>query len=85
MLRQTEQILYELKMTQEKSRPQNEEAAAVANDPTLNKEAVDEVVAQYEESAKSDETTELSPATQKELGDVERALEDSLLGIEDAS
>jgi hypothetical protein len=72
-------------MTQEKSRPQDQEAAAVANDPTLNKEAVDEVVGQYEESAKSDETTELSPATQKELGDVERALEDSLLGIEDAS
>jgi hypothetical protein len=40
-------------MTQEKSRPQNEEAAAVASDPTLNKEAVDEVVAQYEESARS--------------------------------
>lgn len=72
-------------MNQEKSKAQNQEAASVASDPTLNKEAVDEAVAQYEEIAKSDETTELNPATQKELGEVERALEDSLLDIEDAS
>jgi hypothetical protein len=51
----------------------------------LNKEAVDEVVEQYERSANSDDDKELDLSTQKELGDVERALEDSVLGIDDAS
>jgi hypothetical protein len=72
-------------MTQDKSRPQDQEAAAVGSDPTLNKEAINEVVDEYEKSANSDEPTELDPPTQKELGDVERALEDSVMGIEDAS
>ncbi|HEY9632312.1 MAG TPA: hypothetical protein V6D14_02835 [Coleofasciculaceae cyanobacterium] len=72
-------------MTQDKSRPQAQEAAAISNDPALNKEAVNEVVDEYEKSANSDNSTELAPSTQKELGDVERALEDSVLGIEDAS
>ena len=72
-------------MTQDKARQQDQEAASVASDPTLNKEAVDEVVEQYERSANSDDDKELDLSTQKELGDVERALEDSVLGIEDAS
>ena len=73
-------------MTQDKSRPQDQEAAAVANgDPTLNKQAVNELVDEYEKSANSDEIKELDPPTQKELGEVERALEDSVMGIEDAS
>ncbi len=72
-------------MTQEKPRNQDQEAAAINNDPSLNKEAVNESVAQYEESAKSEETTELNSPIQKELGEVERALEDSVMGIEDAS
>ncbi len=72
-------------MTQDKARPQDQEAAAVGSDPTLNKEAVNEVVEEYEQSANSEETRELDPPTQKELGDVERALEDTVLGIEDAS
>lgn len=72
-------------MTQDKSRSQDQEAAAVSSDPSLNKEAIDEVVDEYERSANSDHPTEVNPATQKELGNVERALEDSVLGIEDAS
>ncbi len=72
-------------MTQDKSRSQDEEATAVGSDPTLNKEAVDEVVREYEESARMDETSQLDLATQRELGNVERELEDSLLDIEDAS
>lgn len=72
-------------MTQDKSRAQDQEAAAVSSDPALNKEAIDEVVDEYERSANSDHPTEVNPATQKELGNVERALEDSVLGIEDAS
>jgi hypothetical protein len=72
-------------MTQDKSRQQDQEAASIANDPTLNKAAVNEVVDEYEKSANSGEPTELDSPTQKELGDVERALEDSVLGIEDAS
>ena len=73
-------------MTQDKSRPQDQEAAAVANgDPMLNKQAVNELVDEYEKSANSDEIKELDPPTQKELGEVERALEDSMMGIDDAS
>jgi hypothetical protein len=72
-------------MTQDKPRSQDEEAAAISGDPTLNKEAVNEVVDEYEKSANLDKPTELTPSTQKELGDVERALEDSVMGIEDAS
>lgn len=72
-------------MRQEKSKPQDQEAAAISSDPTLNKEAVNEVVDEYERSANFDKPTELTPATQKELGEVERALEDSVLGIDDAS
>ncbi|NEQ23612.1 MAG: hypothetical protein F6K28_31605 [Microcoleus sp. SIO2G3] len=72
-------------MTQDKARQQDHEAAAVASDPTLNKEAVNEVVDEYETSANSDDDKELDLSTQKELGDVERSLEDSVLGIDDAS
>ncbi len=71
-------------MMQEKSKPEDQEVAAISSDPTLNKEAVNEVVDEYERSANSDKPTELTPATQKELGEVERALEDSVLGIDDA-
>lgn len=78
-------ILLNIVMTQDKSRTQEQEAAAINNDPTLNKEAVNEVVDEYEQSANVDKPTELDPSTQKELGEVERALEDSVLGIEDAS
>lgn len=70
-------------MTQDKSKPQDQEAAAINHDPSLNKEAINELVDQYEQSA-NDETTPLIPA-QKELGEVERTLEDSVMGIEDAS
>lgn len=47
-------------MTQDKPRPQDKEAVAINNDPSLKKEAVNESVAQYEESAKSEETTALN-------------------------
>ena len=72
-------------MIHDNSRPQDQEAAAVASDPTLNKQAINELVDEYEQSANSDKPTELDPPTQKELGEVERALEDSVMGIEDAS
>jgi hypothetical protein len=72
-------------MIQDKSKLQDQQAAAVSTDPTLYKDAVNEVVDEYERSANVDKPTELNPATQKELGEVERALEDSVLGIEDAS
>ncbi len=71
-------------MTQDKSRNQDQEAAAINNDPSLNKDAINELVDEYEKSA-NDEITELNTPTQKELGEVERALEDSVMGIEDAS
>lgn len=71
-------------MTQDKSKSQDQ-TDSVVNDPALNKQAVDEAVSEYEQSANSDERKELDPPTQKELGDVERALEDTVLGIEDAS
>lgn len=71
-------------MTQDKARKQDKEAAAINNDPSLNKEAINELVDEYEKSA-NDEETELKPQTEKELGNVERALEDSVMGIEDDS
>ncbi|MEW6495346.1 MAG: hypothetical protein AB1589_22940 [Cyanobacteriota bacterium] len=78
-------IMSKIVMTQDNSRTQEQEAAAISNDPTLNKEALNEVVDEYEQSANVDKPTELDPSTQKELGEVERALEDAVLGIEDAS
>lgn len=71
-------------MTQDKARKQDQEAAAINNDPSLNKEAINELVDEYEKSTNSEET-ELNSPTQKELGEVERALEDSVMGIEDNS
>lgn len=85
MLRQNKRHRNYLKqMTQDKPRQQDKEAAAISHDPSLNKEAVNELVDQYEQ-ANSDETTDLNLPIQKELGEVERALEDSVMGIEDAS
>jgi hypothetical protein len=72
-------------MSQDNAKPQDQEVAAVSSDPVLNKEAINEVVDEYERSANSDESAELDLVTQKELGEVERALEDSVMGIEDAS
>jgi hypothetical protein len=72
-------------MMQDKSGAPDQQATAVPNDPMLNKAAVNEVVDEYEKTANLDKPTELEPATQKELGEVERALEDSVMGIEDAS
>jgi hypothetical protein len=72
-------------MSQDKSKPQDQEVPDVSSDPVLNKQAINEVVDEYERSANSDESTELDFITQKELGEVERALEDSVMGIEDAS
>ena len=72
-------------MSQDKSKPQDQELSAVSSDPVLIKQAINEVVDEYERSAKSDESAELNPVTQKELGEVERALEDSVMGIDDAS
>jgi hypothetical protein len=80
-----EKFRSKIAMTQDKSRTQEQEAAAISNDPTINKEAVNEVVDEYEQSANANRPTELDPSTQKELGEVERALEDAVLGIEDAS
>lgn len=65
-------------MTQDKARKQDQEAAAINNDPSLNKEAINELVDEYEKSANDDET-ELNPQTEKELGNVE-TLEDSVIG-----
>jgi hypothetical protein len=72
-------------MTQDKSPSPDQEAAAITNDPSLNKEAINELVDEYEKSANSEEQTELNAPKQKELGEVERGLEDSVMGIEDAS
>ncbi len=71
-------------MTQEQSKPQDQPAADITSDPALNKDAADEVIGKYEESD-HDNTNELPPSTEREMGEVERALEDSTLGIEDAS
>lgn len=72
-------------MKQDQSKTQNPEMITHVNESTINQEAVDEIVDEYEISANLDQQTELNPAIQKELGDVERALEDSVMGIEDAS
>lgn len=72
-------------MKQDKSKPQAPEIINPSSEPSLNQDAVNEVVDEYEISANLDQPTEVDPATQKELGEVERALEDSVLGIEDAS
>lgn len=72
-------------MKQDKSKTQNPEIITHSSESTINQEAVDEIVDEYEISANLDQPTEMNPATQKELGDVERALEDSIMGIEDAS
>jgi hypothetical protein len=72
-------------MKQDKSKSQNPESINPASEPTLTQDAVNEVVDEYEISANLDQPTEVDPATQKELGEVERALEDSVMGIEDAS
>jgi hypothetical protein len=39
----------------------------------------------YEAGTDSEETEELDPSTEKELGEVEQALEDLTIGIEDRS
>lgn len=72
-------------MIQDNSKPQEQEAATSVSDPAINKDAVNEAVDKYEESSRLDEEKELDSLTQKELGEVERALEDTMLGIEDAS
>jgi PleD family two-component response regulator len=72
-------------MTQDKPKPQEQDADTINQDPSLYQEAINESVDQYEKSANSDELTQLNNPTQKELGEVERALEDSVMGIEDAS
>lgn len=72
-------------MKQDKSKSQNSEIVNSSSEPTLTQDAINEVVDEYEISANLDQPTELTPATQKELGEVERALEDSVMGIEDAS
>jgi hypothetical protein len=72
-------------MKQDKSKSQNPEIVSTPSESTLNQDAVNEVVDEYEISANLDQPTEVDPATQKELGEVERALEDSVMGIEDAS
>ncbi len=70
-------------MNAEKLEPQDQEAA-IPYDPALNKQAINEAVDEYEKSANSEEPIRLVPSTQKELSEVERTLEDSLLGIDDA-
>jgi len=72
-------------MKQDKSKPQHPESINPASEPTLTQDAVNEIVDEYEISANLEQPTEVNPATQKELGEVERALEDSVMGIEDAS
>ncbi|MBD2126241.1 hypothetical protein NDI39_26270 [Microcoleus sp. ZQ-A2] len=72
-------------MKPDKSKPQDPEIFTSSSESTLYQDAVNEVVDEYEISANSDQPTELNPATPKELGEVERALEDSVMGIEDAS
>ena len=63
-----------------KDSEQKSEAAAVSPDQTLNKEAVDEVAQKYSDT---DEESQIDAETERELGEVEQALEDSTLGIED--
>ncbi|MEC4892878.1 MAG: hypothetical protein SAL07_05970 [Oscillatoria sp. PMC 1051.18] len=61
-------------MTDENITTQNQ-----VSDPTVEKDAVEEISDRYTE------TETLDPKTEKELGKVERATEDLTLGIEDAS
>jgi hypothetical protein len=82
---ETKNVIMSLIMTQDKSPSPDQEAGDITNDPSLNKEAINELVDQYEKSANSGEPTELNAPKEKELGEVERALEDSVMGIEDAS
>lgn len=72
-------------MTQEQSTHQNQDATRVTHDPTLNKDAVDQVIETYEADTDSEKTKKLDPSTEKELGEVEQALEDLTIGIEDRS
>jgi hypothetical protein len=65
-------------MTQDKARKQDQEAAAINNDPSLNKEAINELVDEYEKSA-NDEQAELNLQTENQLEDVE-TLEYSVIG-----
>lgn len=70
-------------MNTEEPKPQGQEST-IPYDPALHKQAVNERVDEYEKSANSEEPIRLVPFTQKELGEVERTLEDSVLGIDDA-
>ncbi len=70
-------------MNVDKSKPQDQ-AGAIPYEQTLNKEAVNEAVDEYEKSANAEESIELVPSTQKELAEVERTLEDSVLGLDNA-
>ena len=64
-----------------KDSEQRSKAAAVSPDQTLNKETSDEVIEKY---ADTDEDSQaLDAETEHELGEVEQALENSTLGIED--
>lgn len=72
-------------MTQDKSKSQDQEAAAINQDQSLNKDAINELVDEYEKSVSLEEQIELNAPTQKQLARVERGLEDSMIGIEDDS
>lgn len=64
-----------------KDSEQKSEAAVVSPDQTLNKETVDEVAQKYSDTDEKGQA--LDAETEHELGEVEQALEDSTLGIED--
>ena len=64
-----------------KDSEQKSEAAVVSSDQTLNKETVDEVAQKYSDT--DEKSQALDAETEHELGEVEQALEDSTLGIED--
>ncbi|PSO53988.1 MAG: hypothetical protein BRC40_07620 [Cyanobacteria bacterium QH_8_48_120] len=66
-------------MTNEKFSPKESE------DPTLEKEATEEVMERYEQASDSQPEETLDTATEKELGEVERALEDETIAIEDGA
>jgi hypothetical protein len=72
-------------MKQDKSNLKDPEIITSDSELDAHQDAVNEIVDEYEISANSEQPTEVNPATQKELGEVERALEDSVMGIEDAS
>lgn len=65
-------------MTEEQVKRQDRE-----NDPTVGKEGVEETVKRYEEGSQSTETKPLDPQTERELGDVERAVEDTIAVYDD--